>query len=242
MIMKIAKLLMQFVLSVAALLALIVAGCALYLLVVWLRAGPAIPSSNTPEFQEYVGIVNGQTNEIWLGDVLFRIPPEIRFTISPEVPFKKKHADIIWATLLAYPQYVDPNLKLMGYSDYDALVSATISGGVEIPSEWNKRNPRIGGKFLKEIGLVESINESRQGAMGTFVYTPINEKITTPRGNRLLFECDRDRLTMKPLQCDFAFQHVKGPMVQLVFGGPLLPHWQEIYRDANERIDSMIAK
>lgn len=204
---------------------------------------PQKPKITYQEKMDIIGIVKGQTNEIWLGKTLFRIPSNVHFTVTPTDPVEKGHVDKFGAPLL-YSQYFDPIYSKTGYTEYDAYVRVEIwKSGYEVPSEWDARIPRPGKSTVErsDLGLREFHNESFSGAWGYISYTPLDESYKTPKGSKIFMECE-GYPKGAPLRCWTGFQHPKGPRIKIVFSAKLLPHWREVHQDVVHHVDSLIVK
>lgn len=190
------------------------------------------PPSNTPEHRAAHGVVDGQVNEIWVGDTLLRIPPDVSFNPISSGRIERGRATQV--TLgLGYPQYV--KLETM------SRVGIELQRGYEAPSRALPNDPDATIQEIPEWGLVEYRRSRDSGGWGYFHYWPLDESAVTPLGNRISFNC-RGLPGKKPTTCRTAFVLHNDLQVWYYLRYALLPHWREIHSDVIQLVNSLIVQ
>ncbi len=218
-----------------------------------LLAGCSEPRMTQTELRAAAGIVDGQSNDIRIGGVLYRIPPQYKFTFvdfnEDKVKANIKANDgAVWQVRfhLDLSSWFDP--PPINPSEGNALIRVRVSDkGYEDPV---KRDQEFENKKwasqrdIPEWGLREyiSVDFPRSGGL---VYRALNG--TTPRGGAILYVCKEDYVARKnnvakAVKCGVMFQTEHGPIINYMLSGRLLPRWKEVHAEVLKLIDSLIVE
>ncbi len=219
-----------------------------------LLAGCSEPRMSKQELRTAVGIVDGQSNDIRIGGVLYRIPSQYRIKVVDidEAKVKARSYDDAVSRVIFHmnlSSWFDPPPVNLG--EGNALVRIEISKhGFEDPvrrvrefeeKKWaNQRD-------IPEWGLREyiSVDFPEHGGWGILSYRAFSA--TTPRGGPVLYACDTDfnaskENVAKAVTCKSGYQTLRGPTIKNVFSGLLLPRWKEVNTEILELVDSLIVE
>lgn len=212
------------------------------------------PRMTQTELRAAAGIVGGQTNDIRIGDVLYRIPPQykLRFVDFNEEMVKanvKANEGAVWRVTfhMDLSSWFDP--APINPGEGNALVRIQISGtGYEDPvrkaqkfesKKWASR------RDIPEWGLREYISARfpEQGGWGVLSYRALDA--ATPKGGPILYGCvenysARKNNVAKAKQCGTGFQTEQGPNVGYMLSDQLLPRWKEVHSEVLNLVSSLI--
>jgi hypothetical protein len=210
--------------------------------------GDKIPV-NFEEYNKAYGIIPGQSNDLRVGDVQFRFPPQYlpdsyaggrnpyhsKGIVPGEAEMVTIHMDL--SSWLGPPpnafgemlNLVRIEIRASGYED-DKKIEDYLKRG-----KWESVRDR------PELGLREYVWERREkNDWFYFTYEPLDPIVKTPRGVRFIFICNGTSGKQLRDICHSGYQHFGGPFVSFYLGRPLLSHWKEVQEEVIKLVDSLI--
>lgn len=192
---------------------------------------------SSPEYLAQFGVVKGQTNDIEVAGVRFRIPPQYPIDVTSQPPIRKGHADSIFFTL-DFSQALkgigpvvpgqDPHVPLTDPERHGRHDEGDHSGvRVEISHYNGETGPfdkraRTPGLAMEQWGL------SRYGGE----YESVTER--TPIGNPVSFYC------ISTETCISRIEYPKGIIITIDIERKMLPHWKLIYEGLLQVVSSLV--
>ena len=206
--------------------------------VVYQCAADRRPANNNQEYLKQHGYVEGQVNEIRLGEVLLRFPAGVKYSPRTTGKIVKGVADQI-ETGIYYP-YLDGDKSLVEGVRIDLHY-----GGVEIPEERDKAEKKEEWQEIinrDDIGLIEYHMEKYDGAWGYITYVAKSDEDRTPRGGLIRYAC-KGYPEGHIIECwNDAYLHKSNIMVRYFISGVNIKNWKEIHQKVVSFVDSIIVE
>ncbi|SHL63277.1 hypothetical protein SAMN05428972_0443 [Rhodanobacter sp. OK091] len=218
---------------------------------------------SSPEYLAQFGVVKGQTNDIEVAGVLFRIPPQYSIDVTSQPPIRKGHADSIFFTL-DFSQALkgigpvvpgqDPHVPLTDPERHGRHDEGDRSGiRVEI-SHYNgetgrfDKSARVPGKDANKVQWIPGRDANKVlsfprrdaylEALGLRLrygggYESVHEK-TPIIGNPVSFYC------VSSETCVSRIEYPKGIIITIDIEREMLPHWKLVYENLLQVVRSLV--
>lgn len=224
---------------------LLVALCVVILLPIgyWVFTSEGKPATNTPENRAAHGYVEGQVNEIKLGDALLRFPAGVQFEPSTLHKIVKGRADTIRFGIF-YPDLGENNSV---HSGVQIMLKPALPEWTENLAEREMRfDEEKWQKIVQrdDLGLTEYHSVNYEGGWGYIMYVAQNPGDKTPIGGKIMYDCagnPRGRIT----HCRSAYNgylQKNKVMVMYYINGEHMKYWKEIHQKIVSLLDAIIVE
>jgi len=203
------------------------------------------------EMRKALGIVDGQSNELRIGGVLYRFPPEFKLVINASEKRLKENKDAVNKVIfhMDLSSWFDPPPTARGEGNSLVRIEIRAHGYEDSAkqTELLEKDNWASQRDIPEWGLREyiSIRFPKQSGWGDLSYRAIN--LSTPKGGPIIYRCttlyrfEKENIA-KPDQCMTPHQTIRGPMVNYVLSGKLLPRWKEVHAEVLALVNSLIVE
>ena len=225
----------------------------LIIIVVIILIGFALAACDRPysakQVREALNIRENQTNEVWVGGVLFRIPSKYKMDniyVYQEKMRAEKYNDAV--KLISFSTHgttwIDPPL---GDPPSSGIYALTIGAeGGERPDALQRflERPWLKTRDIPEWGLREYLSENyRNASWGDVAFLALDMK--TLKGGPIIHYCLDERLkkgddNLNLGRCSLSYQLPEGPRVQYGINYKLMPRWKEVHKRIVDTINSFI--
>lgn len=201
------------------------------------------PATNTPENRAAHGYVEGQVNEIRLGDALLRFPAGVQFEPSTLHKIVKGKADTIRFGLF-YPDLGDNNST---HNSIYIMLKPALPDWTENSAEREKQfNKEQWQKIVyrDDLDLTEYHNVIYRGGWGYITYVAPYPKYQTPIGGKIGYVCTGNP-GERIIQCKFSYNGYlqnKKLMVMYIISGENMKDWNEIHQKVVSFLDTIIVE
>lgn len=206
------------------------------------------------EIKSELNIVDGKTNEIRIGGILFSIPGDYRIETveADENKIRKKSYDDAVSRIILH-------LNLSSWFDHPPITPGEGNAliRIEIKSSGHEDGRRIENKLnesswqiqndIPEWNLIEHVSKEfpQISGWGALAYSGLGVK--TPMGSLIVYSCTADytaskKSIAKPTVCLTTYQLIEGPMITYSISGVLLPRWKEVHTKVVDTINTFIVK